>query len=102
MPVPLDLTFWKKSRYPEEESPDRAAFAAGSAAALLVLESRSGITGGVSTVALIRLDDAMPAPGSPSIDAILSAARRSVNANFGVRLSHQIRYVPGAQRSHTP
>ena len=36
--------------------PDRAACAAGCAAALLVLDSRSGITGGASGVASIRYD----------------------------------------------
>ena len=36
--------------------PARAAFAAHPAATLLVLDSRSGITGGVSTVAPIRFN----------------------------------------------
>jgi len=59
-PALLDLSFGKKSVCPEKEFSARAAFAAGSAAALLVLESRSGITGGVSTVALIRYDAVLP------------------------------------------
>ena len=59
-PALLDLSFWEKSLCPEKEFPARAAFAADSAAALLVLESRSGITGGVSTVAMFRYDAALP------------------------------------------
>ena len=71
-------------------------FCRDSRGGLLVLDSRSGITGGVPWLALTRYDAPPPIPGSPSIDAILTARPRHVNAHFRVGLSHQIR------RPHPP
>ncbi len=82
-PVRLDTAFREISLPPRRASPARAACAACSAAALLVLDPRSGITGGISTVALIRSDANLPFPGTRQLTPFSVAHRVMSIPTFG-------------------
>jgi hypothetical protein len=68
------------------------------ASALVVLDSDSGITGGVSADAVGHYSQGcvQAAFGGPSVDAILTAASPGVNQIFGRVLSAQVHRVAGA------
>ena len=68
------------------------------ASALVVLDSDSGITGGVSAVAMGRCSQGcvQSAFGGPPVDAILTGGSPAVNQIFDRLLSAQVHRVAGA------